>query len=633
MHKQTLTTNHDMKNKLALLLLTFSLALITTQASAQIQHIEPLNWWVGMKNPNLQLLVHGTNIAETTPSINYAGVRLVKSHKGDSPNYLFLDLVIAKTTKPGTFNIEFKSKGKTLYTQPYTLLAREQDAAKFKGFDASDVVYLIVPDRFANGDPSNDIQANMRETTINRSFDGGRHGGDLRGIINHVDYLADMGFTAIWSTPLLENDMKSYSYHGYAITNHYKVDPRFGTLDDYKALSAKARSRGMKLIFDGVINHSGRNYWWMTDLPFKDWINYPDSMQMTNHRRTVNQDMYASQYDKAAMSKGWFAPSMPDMNGRNPFLANYLIQNSIWWIETLQLGGIRQDTYCYSDKDFSKNWSCNIMTEYPNFNIVGEEWSFNPLVTSYWQRGKKNYDGYVSCLKSVMDFPLQMALTLGLKETEGSDFSKGLTRLYENLANDFVYADPKSVLVMGDNHDMDRILTQFNDDVALNKIALTYLLTTRGIPQLLYGTEVLMTNTGHANNHGVIRSDFPGGWEGDAVDGFTGKGLSTEQSNFQSWLKQLLNWRKQNPVIATGNIVHFAPFDGIYVYFRYNKDKTIMVVINKNDTPINLDTKRFAEILNNKTQATNILTQATYPLTQALPIDAKSATIFEIGTK
>ncbi len=596
--------------------------------NAQIQHVEPLNWWVGLKNPNLQLLIHGENISETQPFINYAGVSIKKVNKADSKNYLFLDLVIAKTTKAGNFTINFKKAGKIVYTYNYSLLPKQQASAQMRGFNSSDVIYLITPDRFVNGDYSNDVVAGMKESKINRGFDGGRHGGDIRGMINSLEYISNMGFTAIWPTPVLENNMSGYSYHGYAITNHYKVDPRYGTLDDYKELSTKAQQKGIKLIFDEVLNHTGHGYWWTDDLPFKNWLNYSDTKTSTNHRRTVNQDLYASDYDKAFMKKGWFDRMMPDMNGENPFMANYLIQNTIWWIETLQLGGVRQDTYGYSDKTFLKNWSCAIMNEYPNFSMVGEEWSVNPLITSYWQRGKKNADGYDGCLTSIMDFPLQEALVNALKEKE--TWGKGLVVLYEALANDFVYADPSNILIMGDNHDMDRIFTQLNEDVDLTKMALGYLLTTRGIPQIYYGTEVLMQNTGHHKVDGLIRSDLPGGWKEDTANVFTEKGLTEAQKSTKAYLKQLLNWRKNNSVIANGKTLHFAPFDGIYVYFRYDNQKTVMVVMNKNEKSTKLSTELFDEILRDKTSAKNVLNNETQTLKNGLTISPKSTMIFEI---
>jgi neopullulanase len=597
---------------------------------AQIQHVEPLNWFIGMKNKNLQLLVNGNDVGACMPVIHYPGVTIKKISPGDSKNYLFIDLYIDPNTKPGIMPIRFIRSGKTIYTYNYSLLTRKQAAADFKGFNSSDVIYLIVPDRFANGDYNNDSVAGMREIRVDRSFEGARHGGDIRGIIDHLDYIHDMGFTAVWPTPLLENDMAVYSYHGYSITNHYKVDPRFGNLDDYKELSAKLKKKGMKLIFDGVINHIGTNYWWMHDLPFKNWINFPDSMQRTNHRRTVNEDLYASQYDKDLMTKGWFDKTMADMNGLNPFLANYLIQNSIWWIETLQLGGIRQDTYCYSDKTFSKNWSCSIMNEYPNFSLVGEEWSLNPLITSYWQKGKLNRDGYTSCLTTIMDFPLQSALIGALAETDSTRYSNGLTGLYEELANDFVYADPNNIMVMCDNHDMDRIYMQLNQNLNLTKMAMAYLLTIRGIPQIFYGTEILLDNTGHHKNDGLIRADFPGGWKGDPVNAFAGQGLTPDQSDMKNYLSKLLIWRKNNPVISGGATLHFAPYHGLYVYFRYNKEKTIMVILNKNTRPTIIETKRFSEILKSKTAGKNIMTNERVSINQPFTVAPESSTILDI---
>ena len=411
----------------AVCLLIWILCSFGNKIIAQINHAEPLNWYTGMKNPALQLLINGNNISETTPQINYPGVSIKKINKADSKNYLFLDLLIAKNTKPGTFTINFKKDSKTVFTYDYTLLERQTEAAQIKGFNSSDAIYLITPDRFVNGDESNDVVEGMLEKKVNRANEGARHGGDIRGIINHLDYIKDMGFTAIWPTPLLENDMPAYSYHGYAITNHYKTDPRYGTLDDYKELSARAKQKGIKLIFDEVLNHTGSNYWWMNDLPFKNWLNYPDKYTPTNHRRTVNEDLYASNFDKDLWVRGWFDKTMPDMNGQNPFMQNYLIQSTIWWIETLQLGGIRQDTYAYSDKIFLKNWSCTIMNEYPNFNIVGEEWSTNPLITSYWQKGKQNHNGNISCLPTIMDFPIQDALVQSLTGQEGESFNSPFT--------------------------------------------------------------------------------------------------------------------------------------------------------------------------------------------------------------
>lgn len=619
-----------MLNQLYIFLLSNFVLLFPHLAQSQIQHIEPLNWWVGMKNPHLQLMVHGNKIAHTNPIINYPGVTVQQVHKGESNNYLFIDLEIKPTTKPGNCLIRFIKDKQTIYSYHYPIYARTQAPELMQGFNSADVVYLIVPDRFSNGDTLNDVLPDMREKTINRNNHEARHGGDIQGIINHLDYIKNMGFTAIWSTPLLENNMEFTSYHGYAITNHYKVDPRFGTNEDYKLLANKAREKGLKLIFDGVVNHIGKHHWWMSDLPFHNWLNKPDAFVASNHRRTTNQDPYASKYDNDLMIHGWFDKAMPDLNVQNEMLANYLIQQAIWWIETLHLGGIRQDTYCYSDKRFLQKWSCAIMNEFPNFNMVGEEWSLNPLTVAYWQKGNNNKDGYTSCLKTIMDFPLQHALIQALKEPEDAGYDKGLSRLYEALSNDFAYPDPNNMLVMADNHDMNRVLTQLNGDIDLTKIALTYLLTIRGTPQILYGTELLYNN-GSQKNDGLIRADFLGGWKNDSINAFNGVGLSAEQYNMQLYLKKLLNWRKINPVIHAGKTVHFAPSSGVYVYFRYNKEKTIMVVINKKNSDADIDLSRFSEIIKNKTKAYNPITGEMLKISNDLKINGKSATILEIN--
>lgn len=562
------------------------------------------------------------------PVINYPGVTLQRVHLADSENYLFLDLHLAPSTQPGQLTIEFQQNGQRVYTHAYSLLSREPGQAAIKGFDATDVVYLITPDRFANGNPENDSFASLQEQGVDREKNFTRHGGDIRGIINHLDYLQDMGFTALWPSPLLDNDMPAWSYHGYAMTDFYHVDPRFGTLAEYRELADEGRARGIKLIMDQVANHCGSSHWWMEDLPFSDWLNYQDDLQVTNHRRTTNQDPYAATADRKLMTGGWFVPTMPDLNQRNPFMAEYIIQNSIWWIETLGLGGIRQDTYPYPDKDFMSRWTCRIMDEYPNFSIVGEEWSYNPLVVAYWQGGKLNADGYQSCLRSPMDFPLQRTLTSALIEEESWD--KGLVKLYEGLVNDFVYANPLDLMIFPDNHDMDRIFTQLGEEVPLLHQALVYLSTTRGIPQLYYGTEILMENTGFPGDHGVIRTDFPGGWAGDEVNAVTGEGLSADQKATQQLLRRLLNWRKETPTIHWGKTMHFAPRDNTYTYFRYDDQKVIMVVINKNEEATTLDVTRFAEIATPGMAAINVLTEEKLRLPETLALPAMQAVVLEL---
>lgn len=591
-----------------------------------ITRVEPPFWWIGMNDPGLQLMVYGERITELSPVIEFPGVSILRTERTENPNYLFISLEINPNARPGPFVISFQYNHKTQTSYTYQLLERDAGSSERTGFGPSDVIYLITPDRFANGDPSNDHVDDYTDTT-DRADKDSRHGGDLQGIIDHLDYIADMGFTAIWLNPVLENNMPRTSYHGYAITDFYKVDPRLGTNEQYRQLGEMTARRGIKLIMDMVANHCGSAHWWMQDLPSDDWIHGGGRYIRTNHMRSTVQDPYVSPSDKRMFPDGWFVESMPDMNQQNPFLATYLIQNSIWWIEYAHLSGIRQDTYSYPDKEFMSHWSCRIMEEYPRFNIVGEEWSLNPAIVSYWQKGKVNRDGYTSCLPGLMDFPLQHALVRALKENDAI-WSDGLIRLYETLANDFLYADPFNLVIFPDNHDMSRFFTQVNEDMDLFKMGLAYIMTMRGIPQIYYGTEILMANPGTAD-HGVIRGDFPGGWLHDSVSGFTGAGLSPEQIQVQQFVKKLLAWRKGTPCIHHGKLVHYAPVDAVYVYFRYDDTEKIMVVLNKNPNDIMLDTKRFEEVTGEVSAIKDIFTGTIHFWDQLL-IPARSAMILEI---
>lgn len=610
-----------------------------------IDRIEPPNWWVGFENSELQLLVKHPRISFAIPEITYEGVTITKVEKADSPNYLFIDLSISEHTKPGKFNVNFKfDNGETL-VQTYELKERERQTGGFEGFDSSDAIYLITPDRFANADTSNDAglirggvnesgkkMSLLKESTINRDDDYARHGGDIQGIIQHLDYINDMGFTAVWSCPLLTNDMPKSSYHGYAITDYYEIDPRYGTLNDYLELSSKLSEKGMKLVMDQVVNHCGSEHWWMKDLPFKDWLNFQENFEnkgkliTSNHRRTSNQDNYASQIDKKGMADGWFVSTMPDLNQRNPFMAKYLIQNSIWWIETAGLGGIRQDTYPYSDKSFLSDWAGTIMNEYPNFSIVGEEWSYNPLLIGYWQDGANNKDGYDSNLKSPMDFAMQRLIVEALNEEEKWD--TGLVKMYEGLANDFHYVKPKDLMVFPDNHDMSRIFTQLKGDLDNTKSALSYMLLLPRIPQIYYGTEILMNDFEKPGDHGLVRTDFPGGWEDDAVNAFTGKGLTEDQKDMQSYLKILLNYRKTSQAIHEGETIHFAPEKGVYVLFRIFKDEKVIHILNKNETPIRIDLTRFDEVGLNSKKVKNIISGKELIWGNTLKLEGKGSLLF-----
>jgi neopullulanase len=614
-------------NRIKLLMLSLLLTLLYSAAFAQQLRVEPAFWWTGMKDTNLQLLLHGDNISHLTPSLNQTGVELKDVIKVKSPNYLFLNLDL-QNAKPGKFTLQLKQGNKTVHRYTYELRQRTANSASRQGFTPADVLYLITPDRFANGNPKNDNVKGMTEG-LNRSDKSGRHGGDITGIIQHLDYIRDMGFTALWVNPVLENNQDRTSYHGYSTTDYYQVDPRFGSNEEYVKLSQQAKERGIKLVMDMILNHIGSEHWWMKDLPTEDWLNFQGDFKTTNHRREALQDPYASAYDRKLHTDGWFVESMPDLNQRNELLATYLIQNTLWWIEYADLGGIRMDTYSYPDPDFMSEWTRRVMEEYPNFNIVGEEWSLNPAIVAYWQRGKQNPNGYTSYLPSLMDFPLQGALTTALRDDE-SGWDTGWLHLYNVLATDFLYADPQNLVVFPDNHDMDRIYTQLNQDADLTKLALAYILTTRGIPQLYYGTEILMHNE-EKGDHGIIRTDFPGGWAGDKVNAFTGKGLSPEQQEMQHFTKKLLNWRKDAAAVHTGKLTHYAPYKGVYVYFREQGDNKVMVILNKNEKPYELELQKFAPQLQSIKQGTDVLTGITYDLGQSkISLPNKAPLILEL---
>ncbi|MGB5720326.1 MAG: alpha-amylase family glycosyl hydrolase, partial [Woeseiaceae bacterium] len=509
----------------------------------------------------------------------------------------------------------------------YELRERRTGAADIKGFSAKDTIYLITPDRFANGDPDNDSVAGYADK-LDRGNDYGRHGGDIAGILQNLDYIRDMGFTAIWSNPLLENAMPQWSYHGYATTDFYAVDPRFGSNESYRELVALAREKGIGTIMDMIVNHGGSEHWWAEDLPTVDWYNVPDERTFTSHFRTTNQDPYASDFDKAAFADGWFSDTMPDLNQRNPLLADYLIQNAIWWTEYLGLVGIRMDTYPYPDKHFMSQWAERIVEEYPGINIVGEEWSPSPAIVSYWQRGKENHDGYESWLPSVMDFPLQIALAEALTQAP-REWGSVWTPVYEMLGHDFLYPDPFNLVIFPDNHDMSRIYTQLDEDDQLFRMAMVYYLTMRGIPQIYYGTEILMSHPG-TESHGAIREDFPGGWPGDKRNAFTGKGLSKKELDAQAFMRTLLNWRKDAEVIHNGRLMQYSPLRSVYAYFRYNDDDTVMVVFNRGDNDVDLDLARFSERLKGAVSGIDVLTGTTIDLRSSLALEPRSVLLLEV---
>lgn len=617
---------------LAILLLACTTACTTAWArDPGIERLEPPNWWVGFRDTQLQLLLYGPGIGAYRPTVEYPGVAIRRVEGVDSPNYLFVYLDIAPATVPGDFELRFAGPGGT-FTHPYTLLRKNSDPAHTAGFDNSDAIYLITPDRFANGDPGNDTLEGLGDAA-DRSNPDGRHGGDIAGIARSLDYVKDLGFTAIWLNPVLENRMPEYSYHGYSTTDFYRVDPRFGSNASYRELVSRAKAMGIDTIMDMIVNHIGSGHWWMADLPADDWLNFQDDPRITSHEHLTEQDPYASQYDQRMYSDGWFVFTMPDLNQRNPLLADYLTQNALWWIEYLGLAGIRMDTYPYPDKQYMSAWTRRVMLEYPEFNVVGEEWTDNAAAVAYWQRGQHNRDGYVSYLPSLMDFPLQNALRVGLATPEGSSMGDlhpgGLIYLYRTLANDFVYPDPHALVIFPDNHDMARIHAQLGEDADLFRMALAYVLTMRGVPQIYYGTEILMSSPANRVD-GIIRSDFPGGWAGDAVNAITGEGLSDQQRAAQTFLRTLLTWRRDRSVIHHGELTHFVPENGTYAYFRHDDTGSVMVVLNKNATTVDLELDRFRERLQGFDTAHDVVTGETLPLGPTLPLPPRSVRVLDL---
>jgi len=605
-------------------LITLATALLMSlnTMAAGLQHVEPPNWWVGMRDTSLQLMLHGTGIADAKPTLApYPGVRLMASHRADSANYLFVNLDIGPQAKPGELVLDVGGA-----TVRYPLLARAPGSAERLGFGPKDAIYLIVPDRFAKGGSGH--QDGMKES-LDRANPGGRHGGDLAGMRQHLDYIAGLGFTQVWPTPLVENNSATYSYHGYAATDFYKIDPRFGSNSDFIAFATEAKAKGVGIIQDIVLNHIGGGHWWMADLPAPDWLNqWPSGYTETHHARMTLQDPYAAPSDRKRFTDGWFTQGMPDLNQRRPELATYLTQMTLWWIESAGLTGIRTDTYSYSDREFLTRWSARVMQEYPRLNIVGEEWSPHPAVVSYWQRGKRNHDGYVSHTPSMMDFPLQTNLLAALTEDDGPH--SGLTKLYEGLAHDFVYPDPANLVLFDGNHDTPRLFSVLKGDVGLTKLALAYLATTRRIPQVFYGSELLMRSPVERDD-GRVRADMPGGWPGDTVNAFTGAGLSAEQRDMLAWTRRLFNWRKGVSVVHDGALMQYAPIEGCYVFFRYDAARTVMVVMNKNAKPVELAVSRFGERLAAGERARDVLGNQEFKLGSTLTVPAHSPLILEIS--
>jgi len=612
------------------LLLSLSILLLTVSLyAANVNKIEPPFWYVGMNNPQLQLMVYGNGIGDATVSVNYPGIYLSNTVRLESKNYLLVYLNLEKDVKPGKVAITF-TQGKKKTVKEYELRAREKDPKDRMGFDASDALYLLMPDRFANGNPDNDNIAGLAPYTVDRKEPNYRHGGDLAGIEQHLDYFTDLGITALWFTPILENSMTGGSYHGYATTDYYRVDPRFGTNEEYRSLIAKSHSRDIKIVMDMIFNHCGVEHPWIKDMPSKDWFNNPDhenNFVQTSFRLPPMVDPYASEYDFWKMNDGWFVPTMPDLNQKNPHVYRYLVQNSFWWIEYSDIDGIRMDTYPYADYEAMSNWMKELNDQYPNYNVVGETWVTEPAYTAWWQKDSKLSAPLNSHLKSVMDFSFFEKINQAINERT-DDFGQGFNRIYNNFVYDFLYPNPEMVLAFYENHDTERFLRE-GQDLAKLKQAVTLLLTTRRIPQLYYGTEIMMNGV-RKGSDGHIRQDFPGGWAGDAQSAFTQQGRTQIQNDSFNFYRTLLKWRKGNEVISKGSMVQFMPQHGVYVYARQHEGKTVLVMLNGTDEDVTLPLHYYKEILKDKKQGRDVLTSRSISLDNELKLTARESLVIEL---
>lgn len=610
-----------MKHTLILLIVfLFSWGGGQTARAMEIKKVAPSFWWAGMKNPELQILLYGEDLALSDVSVSGEGIYLKETVRQDNPNYLLLYLDLSEA-KAQTFQILLKH-GKKKLQIPYELKSRVRRGEDVKGFTSEDVLYLIMPDRFVNGNPENDVVDGMREKKIDRADSFARHGGDIQGISNHLDYIADLGVTAIWLNPTQENDMESGSYHGYAITDYYQIDRRFGSNEDFCALVEKAHERNLKVVMDMIFNHCGSENYLFKDKPSKEWFNYRSNYVQTSFKTASVMDIHASAYEKKIATDGWFASVMPDFNQRNRHVARYLIQSSIWWIEYAGINGIRQDTHPYADFDFMSQWCKEVLDEYPYFNIVGETWLNSNVLVSYWQKDSKLAAPLNSNLPTVMDFPLQALMNQAFDEETG-EWGGGLYKLYDYQTQDLVYANPMNLLTFLDNHDTSRFAQ--TDEMAKNlkryKQAMVFLLTTRGIPQIYYGTEILMTGD-KGKGDGDLRKDFPGGWQGDTRNCFAKNGRTALENEAFEFTRQLLNWRKGNQVIGKGSLKHYSIQNGVYVYQREFNGKSVVIIMNGTDDSKELDLAPYQEILLRE-NALDVLTGKNVNLSGKLCLDGR----------
>ena len=638
-----------MKKILTALLLGTTL---TMNAAVKIDRIEPTDWYVGLKDASLQLMVYGKDIKTADVTTDYPGVKIDSLVRLDSPNYLLVYMNV-KDAQPGTMTLLFQ-QGKQKKKVNYTLKAREKKGEERYGFSNADVLYMLMPDRFASGRTDNDQIKGLRPYKNDRTQPSLRHGGDLEGIRQHLDYFKELGVTALWFTPVLENDSPDHgtqsTYHGYATTNYYRVDPRFGSNEEYRQLCDEAHAKGIKIVMDMIFNHSGYEHPWTLDMPSKDWLNTPEWLSPENQAKAVEMktmdgaakvndkylqtsykltpvvDPYASKIDLHETVDGWFVPTMPDLNQRNPHVIKYLIQNSIWWIETVGIDGIRMDTYPYADRDAMAQWMKIIGEEYPNFNTVGETWVTEPAYTAAWQKDSKLSEKN-SYLPTVMDFAFYDRINQA-KNEETDAWWNGFNRIYNNFVYDYLYPNPSNVMAFLENHDTDRFLGEGKDTVAL-KQALALLLTVNRTPQLYYGTEVLMNGTKHITD-GNVRKDFPGGFPGDTKNCFTREGRTQAENAMFDWLSRLLHWRQGNDVIIKGKQTQFIPFNGIYVIARQYQGKTVLTILNGNRKQADMQLDRYAEVIGNATAAKDVITGRTVKLDKKLSLKSRQTLIIEL---
>jgi glycosidase len=597
--------------------------------SAQDVRVEPPHWYAQMPTEQLQLMIHGEDIGDFRAQTTHKGIDIIKQVVGDSKNYLFVYLNISTEINAGTYQIELRN-GKKKKTFSYEIKERSKASNRNLGFNSADVIYLLMPDRFANGDPSNDSIEGMLEPA-RRDDPSGRHGGDIKGVLDHLDYIKDLGMTAVWLTPVFENDQtpEYKAYHGYAATDMYKIDRRFGSNEEFVAFVEACHAKGLKVIMDMIHNHIGDQHWWMKDLPFNNWVHDQSKYGNTSYRGTVASDPYASQHDTDRLIKGWFVDEMPDLDQRNEQLADYLIQNTLWWIEYSGIDGIRMDTYVYPYKEYMARWARETLEAYPDFNIVGESWVETVAHESYWQEDKEGEnDGYNSFLPSVTDFQIHFAVRDAFNQDFG--WESGLMKLYYALSQDRLYSDPMKNVIFLDNHDIWRIFSTLGEDIDHLKMAYAYLMTTRGIPQVYYGTELAFPAGPGEWGDGAKRAEMPGGWEGDERSVFTAEGRTGQEQEMHAYVKTLTKWRQTSKAIHNGRLTHFIPQDNTYVYFRYTDDEKVMVVMNMNAKMTEINHERYSELLVNHREGTDVVSKKVYDVSKNFQVPGKTTLVLEL---